>query len=50
VIGELNLFLNGWVTYFRHAACKSHLQRLDEWIRRKLRCPIVEEEQSRPHR
>jgi RNA-directed DNA polymerase len=38
VIGELNLFLNGWVSYFRHAACKSHLQRLDEWIRRKLRC------------
>lgn len=38
VIGELNSFLNGWVTYFRHAACKSHLQRLDEWIRRKLRC------------
>jgi RNA-directed DNA polymerase len=38
VIGELNLFLKGWVTYFRHAACKSHLQRLDEWIRRKLRC------------
>ena len=38
VIGELNAFLSGWVTYFRHAACKSHLQRLDEWIRRKLRC------------
>jgi RNA-directed DNA polymerase len=38
VIGELNLFLSGWVSYFRHAACKSHLQRLDEWIRRKLRC------------
>jgi RNA-directed DNA polymerase len=38
VIGELNLFLTGWVTFFRHAACKSHLQRLDEWIRRKLRC------------
>lgn len=38
VIGELNLFLNGWMTYFRHAACKSHLQRMDEWIRRKLRC------------
>lgn len=38
VIGELNLFLNGWVAYFRHAACKSHLQRMDEWIRRKLRC------------
>jgi RNA-directed DNA polymerase len=38
VIGELNQFLTGWVAYFRHAACKGHLQRLDEWIRRKLRC------------
>jgi RNA-directed DNA polymerase len=38
VIGELNSFLTGWVAYFRHAACKRHLQRLDEWIRRKLRC------------
>jgi RNA-directed DNA polymerase len=26
------------VTDFRHAHCKGHLQRLDEWIRRKLRC------------
>ncbi len=38
VIGEINSFLTGWVTFFRHAACKSHLQRLDEWVRRKLRC------------
>jgi len=38
MIGELNSFLRGWVAYYRHAACKSHLQRLDEWIRRKLRC------------
>ncbi len=38
VIGELNAFLMGWVSYFRHAACKSHLQRMDQWIRRKLRC------------
>jgi len=38
VIDELNLFLTGWVAYYRHAACKSHLQRMDEWIRRKLRC------------
>jgi len=37
-IGELNSYLTGWVTYFRYAACKGHLQRLDEWIRRKLRC------------
>ncbi len=26
------------MTYFRYAACKGHLQRLDEWTRRKLRC------------
>jgi len=38
MIGELNSFLRGWVTYFRHAACKSHLADLDGWIRRRLRC------------
>lgn len=38
MIAELNSFLTGWVTYFRYAECRSHLQRLDEWIRRKLRC------------
>ncbi len=38
MIAELNAFTTGWVTYFRHARCKSHLRRLDEWIRRKLRC------------
>jgi RNA-directed DNA polymerase len=38
MIGQLNSYLTGWVTYFRYAACKSHLRRLDEWIRRKLRC------------
>ncbi len=38
MIAEVNAFMAGWVSYFRHAHCKSHLQRLDEWIRRKLRC------------
>lgn len=38
MIGELNSFLTGWVTYYRHAACKSHLSDMDGWIRRKLRC------------
>jgi RNA-directed DNA polymerase len=37
-ISELNSHLTGWVTYFRYARAKHHLQRLDEWIRRKLRC------------
>jgi RNA-directed DNA polymerase len=38
MIGEVNGFTTGWVTYFRHAACKSALRDLDEWLRRKLRC------------
>lgn len=38
MINELNAFLSGWVTYFRHAACRSHLTELDGWVRRKLRC------------
>ena len=38
MIAELNSLFTGWVMYFRHARCESHLQRLDGWIRRKLRC------------
>ena len=38
MIEELNSFLTGWVTYFRHAAMKSHLVELEGWVRRRLRC------------
>lgn len=38
MIHELKGFVTGWVTYFRYAACKSILGKLDAWIRRKLRC------------
>ena len=38
VIVELNLFLVGWLVYYRFAACRFELQCLDEWVRRKLRC------------
>lgn len=38
MIGELNSFTTGWVTYFRYAAGKSIFRELDGWIRRKLRC------------
>ena len=41
MIRELNLFLTGWVTYFRYAACKSHLAELDGWLRRKLRTLVT---------
>ena len=38
VIGELNSFTTGWVTYFRHAKAQTPLSDLDSWLRRKLRC------------
>jgi RNA-directed DNA polymerase len=38
VIGEVNAFVAGWVTYFRMARCKNHLTRLDQWLRARLRC------------
>ena len=38
VIGEINKFVVGWVTFFRHAACKRHLIEMDQWLRRRLRC------------
>ncbi len=47
MIGELNSFLAGWVTYFRHAECRSHLQGLDHWIRRKLRCVRLKQRKRR---
>lgn len=36
-ISRLNCFLMGWLGYFRLASAKKHLQRLDQWIRRRLR-------------
>jgi RNA-directed DNA polymerase len=38
LVGELNSFLSGWVAYFRHAKARAHLNHLDAWVRRKLRC------------
>lgn len=43
MIGELNSFLGGWLNYFQLAAMKGHLQRLDEWIRRRLRCVRIKQ-------
>jgi RNA-directed DNA polymerase len=43
MVGELNSFLTGWVTYFRHAAMRSLLPDVDGWIRRKLRCVRLKE-------
>ncbi|TKF84108.1 group II intron reverse transcriptase/maturase [Vibrio breoganii] len=37
VITELTQYLRGWQHYFKLAIRKSSMQRLDEWIRRRLR-------------
>jgi group II intron reverse transcriptase/maturase len=37
VIGELNSILRGWVGYFARSAIKKYLERLMEWIRRRVR-------------
>jgi RNA-directed DNA polymerase len=39
-IRELSRILRGWVAYFRLAEVKTSFQRLDEWVRRKLRCIV----------
>ena len=36
-ISRLNRYLMGWLGYFRLASAKTHLQKLDQWIRRRLR-------------
>jgi RNA-directed DNA polymerase len=38
VVGEINQFVVGWVTFFRHAACRKHLIAMDQWLRHRLRC------------
>jgi group II intron reverse transcriptase/maturase len=38
IISELTPVLRGWLQYFQYARCHKLLQRLDAWIRRKLRC------------
>lgn len=38
VIKGINSYLQGWFSYFKYGVGTSQRQRLDEWIRRKLRC------------
>ena len=38
VIEELGPVMRGWINYYQHAEVKGIFERLDQWIRRKLRC------------
>jgi RNA-directed DNA polymerase len=39
-IRDLSRILRGWVAYFRLAEVKTCFERLDQWVRRKLRCIV----------
>jgi RNA-directed DNA polymerase len=38
VLKELNNALQGWLIYFRQAQLKSKIEKIEGWIRRRLRC------------
>lgn len=37
VIGDINLYLRGWLNYYRLASAKSWLKATETWLRRRLR-------------
>jgi RNA-directed DNA polymerase len=43
MVAEANRFIVGWVTYYRDARCRSTLEDLDGWLRRKLRCVRIKQ-------
>ena len=45
-IDKLNTYLKGWVGYFRLAQTRSIFERLDEWIRRRLRACLLKQWKS----
>lgn len=38
LLRQLRTALRGWLNYFRHAKMKGKIEKLDGWIRRKLKC------------
>ena len=42
-IKKLNEYLTGWITYYRMSDSRKRVSRLDQWIRRKLRCVRLKE-------
>jgi group II intron reverse transcriptase/maturase len=38
VLKELEVVLQGWMHYFKYASMKSKLEKLDGWLRRRLKC------------
>lgn len=38
ILRELEMLLRGWMQYFKYASMKSKLEKLDGWLRRRLKC------------
>lgn len=38
IIGEINLYLGGWLAYYKLASAKRWLTETEQWLRRRLRC------------
>ncbi len=47
VIKELTVYLRGWLRYFKLAKARTLMRRLDEWIRRRLRCYRLKQKKRR---
>jgi RNA-directed DNA polymerase len=43
VIKELNVYIRGWIGYYRLIETPSILKDLDSWIRRRLRCFVMKQ-------
>ena len=37
ILGEITRLVNGWLGYYRIAAIRAYLQRISEWLRRRIR-------------
>lgn len=40
MVKELNVYVRGWMGYYRYCQTPSVLEKLDSWIRRRIRCFI----------
>ncbi len=38
ILASLRKYMQGWLLYFHHARMKGKMEKMDTWIRRKLRC------------
>jgi RNA-directed DNA polymerase len=38
VLSELEVYCRGWLIYFRYAKMQRHTERIDSWLRHKLKC------------